>query len=442
MLKLCMPLLGVALTTSIGLADSDDSSDVRSLREEVAALRAELATVKRDQNENWMTEARAAQIRGLVADVLADADTRASLMQSGATAGHDGKFYLRSSDGNFLLNIGGQLQFRYVYNRQDVDGLDSDRWGFEARRTKLKFSGHVLDPSWKYLVQGAFDRDGGAFELEDFEIEKDLGNGWSVRFGQFKAPFMREELTSSSRQLAGDRSLVNERFNQDRSQGVELAWESDQLRLAGMYSDGFNTDNTQAIDADTEWALTGRVEFLGAGTWKQFRDFTSWADDEFGWMIGAAFHYESQEYGSGLPGFDGMVGSAKEERLTFTIDGSVEFGGANLYAAYVYNDLDKADLQQWGVVVQGGIFLVPDEWELFARYEYGDDDDVSPDDLSVITFGFNRYWAKHGLKWTTDFGYGLDAVSSAWDSSGAGWRDDPADEDGQIVIRSQFQLLF
>ena len=36
-----------------------------------------------------------------------------------------------------------------------------------------------------------------------------------------------------------------------------------------------------------------------------------------------------------------------------------QLSGANLYAAVVYNSLDEADLDQWGVVVQGGFFLVP-----------------------------------------------------------------------------------
>ncbi|MHC4993022.1 MAG: hypothetical protein ACYTGC_18770, partial [Planctomycetota bacterium] len=125
--------------------------------------------------------------------------------------------------------------------------------------------------------------------------------------------------------------------------------------------------------------------------------------------------------------------------------------GANLYAAYVMNSLDEADFDQWGVVIQGGWFLVPDEWELFARYEFGDDDGAAEaasggatteDSLSIVTLGFNRYWAKHGLKWTTDFGFAFDEVTSSWDSSGAGWREDDPDEDGQFVIRSQFQLLF
>ena len=54
------------------------------------------------KGDNWMTEERAEEVRSLVRDVLADADTRASLLQSGMTAGYDDGFMIGSTDGNFL----------------------------------------------------------------------------------------------------------------------------------------------------------------------------------------------------------------------------------------------------------------------------------------------------------------------------------------------------
>jgi hypothetical protein len=63
-------------------------------------------------------------------------------------------------------------------------------------------------------------------------------------------------------------------------------------------------------------------------------------------------------------------------------------------------------------------------------------------DLSILTIGVNRYYAKHDAKWTTDIGYGFDPVESFWATSGAGYLDDSPGDDGQIVVRTQFQLLF
>ena len=63
------------------------------------------------------------------------------------TAGWDKGFYLASADGNFKLKIGGYLQYRYVFNNQDSSPEDDNRGGFENTRTRLKFAGHVGDPT-------------------------------------------------------------------------------------------------------------------------------------------------------------------------------------------------------------------------------------------------------------------------------------------------------
>ncbi len=226
-----LTLAGCLIPSGIPVQASDEKSEVEALRDEVAQLRAELAAVTQSEDEHWLTEQRADEIRSLVHDVLADADTRASLLQSGMTAGYNKGFFIGSEDGNFKLQIGGQIQFRYVYNRRQGDPTGSnDTSGFEVRRAKIKLKGHVFDPSWKYELSGAYDRDGGSLELEDAIITKELNDNWFVRLGQFKAPFLREELVSSTAQLAVDRSLVNEEFNQDRSKGVELGYENDQWR--------------------------------------------------------------------------------------------------------------------------------------------------------------------------------------------------------------------
>ena len=416
---------------------ADNPPTVEQLQKQMAEMQAQMDDLRHRLGEDWMTERRAEEIRDLVQDVLADADTRFSLLQNGMTAGYDGGFVIGSSDGRFKLTVNGQLQFRFVYNSQDDSSGDSDRWGFENRRTKLKFKGHTFDPTWKYTINGAFDRDdGGVFFVEDAIIHKDMGNGWEIRFGQFKPPFMREELTSSSRQQLVERSLVNEEFNQDRAQGVELAYEGDTFRFMAMYHDGFGTDNTSFNMEDTEFAITARIEALLSGSWSQFKDFEGWPGGESGVLVGAAVHYEKEEFGTSA--------GPEVEDLRFTGDIGIEFNGASIFGAIVYQSLDddaSFDVERWGAVVQGGYF-VTDSVEVFVRYENGDFDSVSVEDLSVISLGFNKFWEKHKVKWTMDVGIGLEEVSSPWATSGAGYRADAPGDDGQIVLRSQFQLVF
>lgn len=454
----------LALVVTIGFAfptfaaAQDTANEIpESARKTIADLTARVADLERVvgrlrsvQDEPWLTTRRAAEIRRLVHDVLADADTRSSLLQDGMTAGWDKGFFLGSADGNFLLKVQGQLQARFVYNTQNKSPDDDDRWGFENRRTKLTFSGHIVDRTWDYRIQSAANRDGGDFDLDDAFIAKHFGD-WTLRVGQFKPPFMREELVSSSRQLAVERSLVNEEFNQGRSQGVELAYRGDQFGAAMMLNEGFDRDNTPGLAQDTEFAITARVEALLAGSWGQFKDFTSWPDEGPAVLIGAAVHYERDEFGTGdglfvdadADGLDDTPNDDELETLAFTADVSLEFGSANAFAAFVYRNLDRdsTTADQLGLVVQGGLFLT-DDLEIFARYEWADADSAGVGDLSVITFGVNRFWAKHALKWSMDVGIGLNEITEPWSASGAGWRTDASGDDGQFVVRSQMQLLF
>jgi hypothetical protein len=153
-------------------------------------------------------------------------------------------------------------------------------------------------------------------------------------------------------------------------------------------------------------------------------------------LVGGAIHYENLD-ASGM--------ATDIDRVTWTVDASFELSGANLFAYVVGNHLDNdgamPDMDQFGIVGQGGYYLTED-WEAFARYEWGDSDTASEEDLSIITVGANYYIAGHALKWTTDVGFALDGVGATWASSGAGWREDASGEDGQVVVRSQIQLVF
>lgn len=430
-------LAGAAALTLTGVSVAANPSGTQDNEARIADLEAEVARLRGD---GWMNDQRADEIREIVQDVLADASTRTSLLQ-GNSGGYDGGFHFGNE--NFALKLNGQLQFRYVLNANDADPSDtrdSTRWGFENRRTKLSFSGHVVDPSWKYKIQGAFDRSGGDFMLEDAYVHKKMDNGTFLRVGQFKGPWMREELVSSKHQLLVERSLVNERFNQGYMQGVSFGWSNDQWSASGMWSNGRDNRNSSALDEDVEFAFMGRVEWLGAGTWGQFKDFTSTRGSEYGVMVGGGLHYERAEFGTAST-------ADQTDLFGMTIDVSVEGDGWNFFGAFVWDSVDVSggsDRDELGIVAQGGYYFT-DDLEGFLRYEWGDVDMPSvSDDLNVLTVGVNKYFSGHQLKWTTDIGVGFDPVTSDWATSGAGYTaDEPtSNQDGQVVIRTQMQLLF
>lgn len=440
-------LLLAGATLAIGQSVlAEPPPTIEQLQQQMAEMQSEMVDLRHRLGDDWLTERRSEEIRSLVQDVLADAESRTSLLQSGIMSGYNSGFFISGADGNFSLKMNGQVQVRYVYNQRDMPPGDGDenRAGFEVRRSKLKFKGHVVDPRWTWKIDGAFNRDLAQLEIEDGWIDYNFENGWSVKLGQFKAPFAREELVSSSKQLAVERSLVNEVFTGNRTQGIMLTYKNDDFRISGSIDDGFDNGDFAGgagnldLDAanrgwqteDVEGSFSIRGEYLIAGEWKQFKDFTSKRGSETGMMAGFALHYQKNEFGT--------ASGPEEEILAITGDFSWEGDGFNLFISGSYVDLDVQDRSVTGIIVHGGYYLT-DDAEIFGRWEYLDYDEAALDEPMIITIGVNRYFNPK-VKGTLDFGFASESIVGV--SSSTGWEDDTAGQDGQFVVRAQLQLLF
>ena len=149
-------LLAAATASGAPEATANSDQEIVELRSMVETLRGEVDQLRAESDDSWLTQQRSEQIRSLVTDVLADADTRASLQGDGSTSGYSGGFYIRSADNAFAMKINGQIQARYMYNDAKEQAAD---YGFEVRRLKLKFHGHVIDESWTYSLAVINQRD-------------------------------------------------------------------------------------------------------------------------------------------------------------------------------------------------------------------------------------------------------------------------------------------
>lgn len=419
------------------------------LQQRLDRQQGELTEMRAREDQTWLTARRADQVKALIRDVLSDADTRASLADGGLTGGWNNGFYLASEDGNFMLRFLGQLQARYTFSHQATSATildtstvpptvvspsdDNDRGGFGITRTRFGFKGHIVDPSWTFLLWAGYDCTGNAVLLDAY-INKKIDDHLSLQAGQFKLPFLKEYLVSETSLQFVDRSLIAGEFCGTYTQGVMATWTSDMVRLIGSANDGSSTINTIWHTRTAEGvAGTGRAEVKLFGDWAEYDDWESFPDDKPLLVIAGAVHYQKGEFGTD----DGETEDAR-----WTVDASLESGGWNLYGAVVGENLSgTTNAHRLAWMVQGGYFVTT-ALELIARYEWGDSDVEGEDLLSVMTVGFNYFIAKHRLKLTTDVGYGFRAVAGSWASDPLGWRQDAPGAEGQIVIRSQIQLLF
>jgi hypothetical protein len=411
----------------------------------VEQLRFELQQERAGDNENWLADARADEVRNLVHDVLADSDARSSLQGDGATAGWNNGFYIKSNDGAFTLNLHAVLQVRGVYDDRNNrgPGLDDSVWGFENRRTALKFGGQVFDNTWKYFIQQIWTPNDttNSAALLDALINHDLGDGWSMQFGKFRMPFLREEIVNYTNQLAVERTIVSGPFGIGRSQGLQFGYKSDDFRFNVAVFDEFSGIGGRVqpgTTLDSEIAVAARAEFLLKGNWKQFSNLTSFPSEEDGILFGAAVAYEKDE----------TAANQDDTDTRFTADVNFHFDGASIFAYYVHRSFrdDSAaanDVDQSAFVIQGG-FFVNDDTELFARYETANADTVGVEDLEILTAGFNKYFHGQNVRWSTDVGYSYNSLGANWTGQAGftNWQNDAAGEDGQMLIRSQLQLMF
>lgn len=394
------------------------------------------------------------QSRSYSKELLADASTRTSSL---APAAQD-----------FTPAVHGYEQFRFNWNQRDdqpggvpgnIPGKNKkETTGFQNARTRLNVSGNIANENWGYFIQfgfgdsttesspfargSSFSSSGGAF-LEDAYGWYKMGNGWSLKWGQFKLPLFREELVGDTYQLFIDRSVTNTFFSQGRSQGVQFAYEGDQFRFAGAFSDGLRTANTDFTSgAESDFGLTARGEYKWAGDWKQGKDFTSFQNSEYFGMVGGAVHYQDG---------GGTVGTADANDLAATVDVSMEGNGWNAFAAVDYNRFKPSGspaLADWGLQVQGGVFVAAD-WEIVAGWDYmnPDSDHGTPGSKSFSTLrvGANHYIVpeSHAAKISIGLSYFIDKqgeTAIAIPNTATGLL--PSSKGSQWNLGGQVQLVF
>jgi len=362
-------------------------------------------------------------------------------------------FKLSTKDGLFSLRMRLRAQFQLSVNDTTDELTATD---FRIRRLRFYWDGNAFTPWFLYYVQVSADN-GSDLQLRDAYFDaayKTVYGQVSVpRVGQFKVPYNREELTSSSELQLVERSIVNEQFALGRDIGTALYGV---LGNYATYGFGvFDGNGRNALSTDSNLLYVGRVmltpccgelkysnsSFPASGDYKIEPNF---GEDKPLIAIGVA--------GAGMEGlnidrktpdaaiaerFD-EIGIIAGDFAQFTADLNFKYEGFSVEGEYDARWIspDQAasisTVFDQGFRVQSGVFLLPKLVEVAGRFALIDfDDDVPGPDLSYeITPGLNFYMSR-SHKWKIQLSYSF--IKNTFTNAG------DIDEN---IFRAQLQAYF
>ena len=344
----------------------------------------------------------------------------------------------QTADRNYKLRM--RLRGQFLANYVKPGGGD-DYLGFRVRRLRVTWDGNAFARWMKYKVQYDFSRGG---ELKDIKLSFAKNRMFVPVVGQYKVPFNREVLNSSSAlQLVG-RSIVTDYFEYDRDIGVGayglLGDGMVRYELGGFQGEGTNVKNDKN-DKGLLWAGRVQAAVIGGKARKVKENFAKKPT----LTVGAAVAGINVEGGS-----DSNMGIPSEERVfgddgkVTSVTGDINYRDPrfNLTGEYIgrWANPSAAGMPtvfDYGFRAQGGFFLMPKKIELAGRYamvkfdkDGSGDFAADLDNVWTYTQGLNYYFSgNHKWKLQLDYTYQREK-----DMAGA--------KDGESMVRAQVQAYF
>jgi phosphate-selective porin OprO and OprP len=331
----------------------------------------------------------------------------------------DGKTTIDTKLGRLALS--NRVQIRFT---QELPEEGEDRGSFRIRRAKTKFEGWVYTPQLTYELQ--LNWPDGSNPLEDANVNYDFTGkkAFMLKAGQFKAPFGRQELTSSGSQEFVDRSIVSNEFARGRDIGLQLwgqplggklDWRLGVFNGAGRTVSRNDNDEYQ-VDARVAWQPFGDVKYSEG-------DFE--ATDRPLFQIAA--QWESNERPVAA---SGSSPADFADRQIAGADVVFKYKGLFAFAEYFDATTERGiapDFDSEGFTAQVGYFFLPRKFEVAGRYAVLDPNaGRDGDDRIERGAAASWYFNKHAHKLQLDYRQIEDEA-----------RDQTNDE-----LRLQYQVIF
>ncbi len=385
-----------------------------------AAEHAELSKLEQDLRDQSRFESNVdAKVEELVAR-LADESPKSSYKPGKG-------FGWATSDNRFALNLGGRIQARFTHEENDDGSGNKNGEGepnFSVPRARINLEGHAFEEYWKYKIQfdvagdtargnvgplalpmGAGSTGTGSFtsgnrltELKDAYLEFAKWKAFSIRFGQFKTPYSRQEITSSGAQEFVDRAITNRVFAPGREAGLMLfgTMGGEKEDFFEYYLGAFNGEGENQTNNDDGLLYVGRMAINPFGGVKYSESDTKGTDFLMALGVNALFHDN-----------DNHSTSARFDTWSVGADLTLSWGGLYFTGELHYRETEQAtnDMEVLGWHAQLGYFLLPGELEIGLRVAEIDWDNSATlaaqrEYLGVIGY----FFAEHNLKIQFDFG--------------------------------------
>jgi len=359
--------------------------------------------------------------------------------EGGVSVSYDHGVKIETEDKRFeaKLNLKSQLRFESVRPTEDDSQFANN---FFIARARLGLGGYLFGKDNIYKTELALGDSGGFSFLKDIYYERKATDALYVRFGQWKRPFNRAEMTSDFSGQMNERSIQNELAGGGRSLGIAvhnnyekspegLEW------VVGVFND-FNggSDRPTVTTLCTQDPLTGKITCANAKPQNYPKDFGPTAVVRVGWnsanmkgysegdheggplryAIGASYKVDFANFAKGA-----AMSVGENMQHGVEVDGMVKVQGFAVGVGGVVmkqrNPAGTASTTDYGFFVQPSEMILDKKAEVVGRFAMVTVADNTRKQLEARV-GFNWFLGGHDLKVVTDLGFlyftGMDATGA------------------------------